>query len=137
MLALAVAFYAEDGFTTTAARLRTHLDVLLRSSAARVAVASDGHELVGFAITTTSFGLENGRIAELEDLYVVPAARRHGIAGRLIDDSVHWAREYGCAQLELVVAPNGGDVSSLLTYYGHRGFRDDERKLLTRRLAES
>jgi aminoglycoside 6'-N-acetyltransferase I len=134
VLALAVAFYAEDGFTTAETRLRAHLRVLLDSSAARVMVASDGNELLGFAVTTTSFGLEDGLIAELEDLYVVPAARLHGIARRLIDDSVQWAGEHGCAHLELVVAPNGRDASSLLAYYNRRGFSDDGRRLLARPL---
>ena len=134
VLALAVAFYSEDGFTTPEARLSSHLQALLRSSAARVTVASEGTVLLGFAVTTTSFGLENGLIAELEDLYVVPAARRRGVARSLIDDSVRWAGALGCAQLELVVAPNGHDVSSLLDYYRRRGFHDEGRRLLAHRL---
>ncbi|HJP79006.1 MAG TPA: GNAT family N-acetyltransferase [Pseudonocardiaceae bacterium] len=134
VLALAVAFYAEDGFTTPETRLRTHLQALLRTPAARVAVASEGTALLGFAVTTTSFGLENGLIAELEDLYVVPSARRRGVARGLIDDSVQWAGALGCAQLELVVAPNGHDASSLLDYYRRRGFHDEGRLLLAHRL---
>jgi hypothetical protein len=65
---LAVAFYAEDGFGTGEHALRSNLSVLLASPAARVAVAQSAARLLGFAVTTTSFGLENGLIAELEDL---------------------------------------------------------------------
>ena len=78
VLALAVAFYEEDGFVTLEGDLRRNLRVLLESAAARVAVVESDHELVAVAVTTTSFGLENGLIAELENLYVAPQARRQG-----------------------------------------------------------
>lgn len=131
VLPLAIAFYAEDGFATGEQALRNNLSALLASPAARVAVVHSPDQLLGFAVTTTSFGLENGLIAELEDLFVLPAARRRGVAGRLIEDSIAWAREQGCPQLELVVAPNGRDVGHLFDYYLAHGFRDDGRRLLS------
>lgn len=88
VLPLAVAFYAEDGFDTGEHALRSNLSVLLASPAARVTVVQSATQLLGFAVTTTSFGLENGLIAELEDLFVVPMARRRGLGDRLIADSV-------------------------------------------------
>ena len=132
--ALATAFYTEEGFTTPADELRANLKSLLSSEAARTAVAVMDREAVAFAITTTSFGLESGLIAELEDLYVAPAARRQGIAGRLIDDSARWARQRGCRYLELVIAPDGRDVSQLDAYYRNRGFQDEGRRLIARHL---
>jgi ribosomal protein S18 acetylase RimI-like enzyme len=97
VLELAVAFYAEDGFTTPRSQLRDNLAVLLTSDDARVAVASERQTNVGFAITTMSFGLEQGPIAELEDLYVQPAHRGTGIASALIDDSANW-RDHAAAE---------------------------------------
>jgi aminoglycoside 6'-N-acetyltransferase I len=134
VLPLAVACYAEDGFTTGEHALRRNLATLLASQSARVAVVHSADQPLGFAITTTGFGLENGLIAELEDLYVAPDARRRGLAGRLIDDSVAWARERGCQLLDLVVAPNGNDVEHLFSYYRARGFVDDGRRLVSRPL---
>jgi aminoglycoside 6'-N-acetyltransferase I len=134
VLPLAVAFYAEDGFGTGELALRDNLSVLLDSALARVAVVQSKARLLGFAITTTSFGLENGLIAELEDLFVEPTARRRGLGGLLIADSVGWAREQGCGRLELVVAPNGRDVGHLLGYYLARGFLDEDRRLIGRPL---
>jgi aminoglycoside 6'-N-acetyltransferase I len=136
VLDLATAFYVEDGFTTPVWQLRENLLVLLDSDSARVAVAG-GHddEIVGFAITTLSFGLEYGRLAELEDLFVVPAHRRTGIGGALIDDSAYWARSRGCRALELVVAPNGTNVDHLFNYYAHQGFINEGRQILSRDLA--
>lgn len=134
VFALASAFYSAEGFTTRVDELRSNLKSLLSSQTARTAVVTRGRELVAFAITTTSFGLESGLIAELEDLYVAPAARRRGIAGQLIDDSARWARRRGCRYLELVVAPNGRDVTHLDRYYRNRGFQDSGRRLTARDL---
>jgi aminoglycoside 6'-N-acetyltransferase I len=134
VMALATAFYTEEGLTTPVDELRANLKSLLSSEVARTAAAVMNRELVAFAITTTSFGLESGLIAELQDLYVAPAARRQGIAGRMIDDSARWARLRGCRYLELVVAPNGRDVNQLDAYYRYRGFHDDGRRLIARHL---
>jgi aminoglycoside 6'-N-acetyltransferase I len=133
LLALSVAFFAEDGFTTAEADLKTNLAVLTSSGHARVAVYDDG-QVQAFAITTTCFGLENGLLAELQDLYVTPSARRRGLAGVLIEDSAAWARRLGSPYLELVIAPNGLDVSHLDRYYAGHGFRDDGRHLIRRPL---
>jgi hypothetical protein len=46
---------------------------------------------------------------------VRPAHRRGGIACVLIDDSAAWARSVGCRALEVIVAPNGKNVT-------HAGF---------------
>jgi aminoglycoside 6'-N-acetyltransferase I len=136
ILPLAVAFYAEDGFATPRERLAEHLTHLLVSDAAHAAVVEQDGEIVAFGISTSSYGLENGLIAELEDLYVAPHARRRGLAGQLIEDSASWAAGIGAAQLELVIAPNGQDVSHLFEIYHARGFTDDGRRLLARPLGE-
>jgi GNAT superfamily N-acetyltransferase len=136
VLDLATAFYIEDGFTTPVWQLRQNLGVLLDSDSARVAVArAHDDEMVGFAITTLSFGLEYGRSAELGDLFVLPEHRRTGIGGALIDDSAYWARSRGCRTLELVVAPNGNNGAHLFSYYARRGFADEGRRVLSRDLA--
>ncbi|WP_433384718.1 GNAT family N-acetyltransferase [Actinoplanes sp. CA-142083] len=134
VLELAVAFYAEDGFATPRSRLAKHLRHLLVSDAAHAAVVEEDGEIVAFGISTSSYGLENGLIAELEDLYVVPAARRRGLAGDLIEDAARWATGIGAAQLEIVIAPNGADVSHLFEIYRGRGFIDEGRRLITREL---
>jgi aminoglycoside 6'-N-acetyltransferase I len=136
VLELATDFYIEDGFTTPVSQLGENLLVLLDSESARVAVAcGEDDEIVGFAITTLSFGLEYGLLAELEDLFVLPAHRRTGIGSALIDDSADWASSRGCRALELVVAPNGTNVDHLFNYYAHQGFTSEGRQILSRELA--
>jgi GNAT superfamily N-acetyltransferase len=134
VLNLATEFYLEDGFTTPVSELRENLAVLLRTETARVAVAGRQDAIVGFAITTLSFGLEQGAIAELEDLFVEPPHRRIGAGRALIDDSAAWAKSHGCRTLELVIAPNGTNVAHLFRYYAHHNFTDDGRRLLSRNL---
>ncbi|WP_197508766.1 DUF417 family protein [Mycobacterium sp. 1081908.1] len=134
---LATAFYLEDGFNTPVSELRDNLAVLIRTRAARVAIAGRQHAIVGFAITTLSFGLEQGAVAELEDLFVERDHRQAGVATALIDDSAEWARSRGCRTLEVVVAPNGNNVADLFGYYAHRRFIDEGRRLLARSLDQS
>jgi hypothetical protein len=55
---------------------------------------------------------------------------RRSLAQALIDDSAGWARGRGAAMLEIVIAPNGLDVSHPDRYYRVRGFEDDGRRLL-------
>lgn len=135
VLALAVAFYAEGGFATEPDELAANLAILLDSDTARVAVAVEKATLLGFAISTVGFGLESGQVAILEDLYVAPEHRRRGIGRELVEDSAQWAHSMGSRHVELVVAPNGHDVSHLFTYYAALGFRDEGRRLLSRPLA--
>jgi aminoglycoside 6'-N-acetyltransferase I len=130
LLRLTREFYDEDGFATSDAELERNFRALLAAPSAHTALAVRDGSRVGFALTTAALILESGLVAELQDLYVMPAHRRQGIAGRLIEDSVRWAREQGASQLEVCVAPNGRDVSHLFTYYAGLGFRDEGRRLL-------
>lgn len=132
---LAEDFYREDGFGTEPDVLATNLAHLIDFDATLVAVIEEADgALGGFAVTTTSFGLENGLVAELEDLYVVPHRRRQGLATRLIEHSAAWAHGRGCRKLAVVIAPNGLDVRHLHRYYEARSFVDEGRTLRTRTL---
>ena len=130
VLGMATTFYLEDGFATPTSELRNNLVILQQTDTARVAIAARQDDIVGFAITTLGFGLEQGAVAELEDLFVEPAHRRTGVAAALIDDSAGWAESQGCRTLELVIAPNGNNVAHLFGYYARRNFTDDGRRLL-------
>ena len=135
LLGLARAFYDEDGFTTTDEELAHNLAVLVRADNAHLVVATDNGSTGGFALTTTAFILESGLVAELQELYVVPAERTRGIGSALIEDAARWAEERSATMLEVVIAPNGRDVSNLFAYYRSRGFVDEGRRLLARPLA--
>jgi aminoglycoside 6'-N-acetyltransferase I len=132
LMRLAREFYDEDGFATSDAELdRNFRTLLAAASTAHICLAVEDGSSIGFALTTTEMVLESGVVAELQDLYVVPTSRRQGVAGRLIDDATEWAKAQGASLLEVVIAPNGQDVSHLFGYYAARGFADEGRRLLS------
>ena len=128
---LAREFYDEDGFTTSDDALDSNFRALLATTSAHTCLAIKDGAAIGFALTTTDLVLESGRVAELQDLYVMPAHRGAGIGAQLLHDATAWAKDQGAALLEIVVAPNGRDVSGLVSYYAANGFRDEGRRLLT------
>jgi aminoglycoside 6'-N-acetyltransferase I len=132
LLRLARAFYDEDGFATTDEELARNFRALFAAqSSAHICLALDGADGIGFALSTTDLILESGLVAELQDLYVVPAHRGAGLGARLMQDARQWAIAKGARLLEVVVAPNGRDVTGLLRYYAANGFRDEGRRLLS------
>ena len=132
LLRLTREFYDEDGFATSDDELDRNFRGLLAAEAgAHVCLARHDGSAIGFALTTTDLVLESGVVAELQDLYVMPAHRGTGVGARLLQDARQWAQAQGASLLEVVVAPNGRDVSGLLAYYAAQGFRDEGRKLLS------
>lgn len=132
LLRLAREFYGEDGFATTDEDLESNFRALFgKEAGAHICLALDGESAIGFALTTTDLVLESGVIAELQDLYVMPGHRGAGLGARLMQDARQWAVAQGATLLEIVVAPNGKDVSGLIRYYAAHGFRDEGRRLFS------
>ena len=128
-------FFAEEGFATPPALIRLRLDLVLADGTSAVFLAWDGDVAVGVATVTTSVGIELGRSAELDDLYVVPDARGRGVARGLIAEVRAWCLAHEVTVLSVVVTPEGQDAHDLVTYYRRRGFRDTGRRLLSDDLA--
>jgi len=127
-------FFAEEGFDAPPdgmlARLRTYL---ARPSNA-VLVAIESGEPVGVATVATNYSLEYGGVAELEDLYVLPERREAGLGLALIESACAAAAERGCSAILVTITPEGQSAHDLLAYYARRGFVDDGRRILERRL---
>lgn len=71
---------------------------------AEVVFACVGAEPVGFALFFHNYSTFRGRPGiYLEDLFVLPEARRRGIGRRLLTWLAHTAVERGCARLEWAV----------------------------------
>src|SRR5947208_12804456 len=93
LMRLAREFYDEDGFATTDAELARNFAALFDArDSAHICLAVEDGTGIGFALTTTNLILESGVVAELQDLYVMPAHRRRGVATSLVDDAVRWAK---------------------------------------------
>jgi len=130
LVELTTAFYREDGFATAHQALPERFTTLLGQSEANITVAVTPNATIGFALTTVRLILESGLTAELQDLYVQPEHRGRGIGSALVRDAARWARANAADGLEVVIAPNGREVSHLHRYYESRGFVDERRRIV-------
>lgn len=89
---------------------------------AQLFLAFDGETPIGCA--TISIADEYRRYcfgtasAHVNAVYVKPAYRRRGIAGRLMQLAIAWARERGCTRVRLRASEDGRFL------YEHLGFRE-------------
>jgi aminoglycoside 6'-N-acetyltransferase I len=127
-------FFTEEGFSTPAEEIYSSLQTMLKSPTSALFLAYEGAQAKGVATVTTSVGLEYGRAAELEDLYVLPSARGKWLAGALIEAVCLWCREQGCTTVLVTVTPQGETSHSLIGFYGKQGFVNTRRVILERRL---
>jgi ribosomal protein S18 acetylase RimI-like enzyme len=87
-------------------------------------LAEDGDGTVlGYALGRA----HTGRVARLSDLYVVPEARRRGIAEALVREVVDVYREAGAEYLQLEVVPANAGARSV---YARWGFRETQLELV-------
>jgi aminoglycoside 6'-N-acetyltransferase I len=133
-LYLLLRFFDEEGFSTPAGEMRASLGAMVTGPSSAVFLAWQGAEAVGVATVMTSVGIEYGRAAELEDLYVLPSARKSGVAGALIDAVRVWCRAQGCTTLLVTVTREGEAAHKLVDFYRRRGFVNTGRVILEHRL---
>ncbi|MGI8687712.1 MAG: GNAT family N-acetyltransferase [Thermomicrobiales bacterium] len=68
-------------------------------------VAEEQHELLGFIIGyATSHPVMDGLLGELEEMYVRPTARRHGIGSTLVEHAVIALRRRGASVIRAFVS---------------------------------
>jgi aminoglycoside 6'-N-acetyltransferase I len=108
-------------------------DVLARGHHVRLAFTAEG-SAVGFVEASKRVDYVNGTntspVVFLEGLYVVPDARRKGIARALVAGVEHWARAQGCSELASDCL-----LENLAGHAVHRalGFEETERVVYFRR----
>jgi GNAT superfamily N-acetyltransferase len=123
-------FFGEEGFAAPAGVVAERAAVFLGQPNNAAFLAFEGEAAVGVVTITTSYGLEVGWCAEVEDLYVLPGHRRNGLGRRLLDAALGWCRERGCSKAEIIVTPGGDARHGLTGWYTARGFSDGGRRLL-------
>jgi aminoglycoside 6'-N-acetyltransferase I len=123
-------FFAEEGFHAPPGQMRRQLLGLLGDDESAVFLAWQGEEAVGVATVTTTSGIELGLSAEMEDLYVLPAARGLGVGAALIKRVKGWCRAKGCSLVSVIVTPEGQAAHDLVGYYRRRGFVETGRTIL-------
>jgi ribosomal protein S18 acetylase RimI-like enzyme len=97
-----------------------------------VGLAQTEETLCGYFVLTFGYDLEwCGRDAFLTELYLIEAARGRGYGRRLLAEALAQAQSLGVRALHLVVRPENTAAFGL---YLATGFRETERRLLTKRL---
>ncbi|MGJ4730931.1 GNAT family N-acetyltransferase [Luteimonas sp. SDU101] len=90
------------GQASDVAAARDWLRNRLRFGESRVLLARRGRDAVGFAQLYPMYSsVRMARIWILNDLFVLPATRRQGIARSLLDAAAGFAREDGAAAIQL------------------------------------
>jgi GNAT superfamily N-acetyltransferase len=90
-----------------------------RLGAACVAEA-EGH-LTGYLIAVTVLSLEHGGLmAEIDEFFVLPEARAHGVGTRLLEAAEAVLAARGCVRLQLQLAVGNAAARN---FYERRGYR--------------
>ncbi len=111
------------GQPSDVAAARDWLRNRLRFGESRVLLARRGGDAVGFAQLYPMFSsVRMARIWILNDLFVLPATRRQGIARQLLDAAADFAREDGAAAIQLETTR---DNDAARATYRAAGWRED------------
>lgn len=125
-------FYAESGYPLD--RLwasASLLELLARPELGAVWLAQSGGEVAGHVVLTVRHAMEYGGLsAYIDDLFVRPAWRRHGVGRALLAELFRDCRARGCKAVQVEV---GADNARALRLYGTFGLRphQDGRVLLS------
>jgi len=135
LLHLARAFHEEEGHPIGDAGEAALRQVARGEPLARAWIVRQQGEAVGYVIITIGFSIEyGGRDGFIDDLYLVPPARGHGLGRRLLEFALARAAEVGIGTLHLEVEPDNANAVRL---YRGAGFEETGRRLMRLRLANS
>ena len=133
LIELMRAAHAEAGYTLDSALAAGAYARLLRDPAlGRVWIAFRNHVPAGQVVLTFKLSLESGGVdAFIEDLFVQPDARRHGVGGALLDTAMKACREEGVSAVHVEV---GADNDAAKALYAKHGLASRDRLILSTEL---
>ena len=132
--ALLSRFFTEEGFSGTRETIAVNTRRLWADPHHWVALAWFDGIPVGVVTVTTMLYVEWGRLGEIGDLYVVPEARRGGVATALVDAAKAKCRELGCSAVSVTITPEGETRHGLTSFYRRLGFFGSGRTIVTHML---
>jgi ribosomal protein S18 acetylase RimI-like enzyme len=126
-------FYGESGFTLHEERGREALRGLVADPVlGRLWLVEDAGAVAGYVALTFGWSIEyQGRDAFVDDLYLRRDFRGRGLGTRVMEQVEAEARALGVQALHLEVARDNQAGQAL---YFRRGFRANDRQLLSKRL---
>ena len=125
LVRLAVAFRDHLGQSTPSeAEFHASMAALVRDAGTEFFLACDGQGAVlGYVQARYRYSAWTSALeAELEDVFVVPEARRRGVGGRLVAFATARATARGCRAMGLNTNERNADALAL---YGRMGFRSE------------
>ncbi len=134
LLALMERLYQHTGMQWSQTLALSSVEELLRSPEKGGAwlIRAEG-EAVGYFVLTLAFSLEFGGIfALLDELYIEPSWRGHGIGAATLRFVEEQCREFGAETLRL---ETGTDNADAVRFYERHGLGREQRYLMTKRLA--
>lgn len=131
MLKLARAFHEEDKHPLSEQGERALSHLLSDRTYGLVYKIEASRGVIGYAVLCFGYSVElGGRDAFLDDFYIIPSERGHGLGRSVMNTLIEIGREAGCVALHLeVVAGNRAR-----DFYERIGFRDRGSAFLTLRL---
>jgi ribosomal protein S18 acetylase RimI-like enzyme len=136
LLELMERLYVEDG--SVPLRRETHRrateELLDAPNLGQIYVIDVDEEVVGYAVLTWGYSLEDGgRHGLLDELYVASAYRRRGLAHRLLAELEKSCRQNGARTIHLLVERSNEDARRI---YLNHGFTSHERDVLMKWLSD-
>jgi GNAT superfamily N-acetyltransferase len=125
-LALLGLQFQEHGIELTAAALRAGLHGLLADANRGAVLLAYDPDPIGIAVLAYTWTLEHGgRVAWLDELFVVERRRDEGIGGAMLERAIQVAIGTKCRAIDLEVDPDHQRSEHL---YERRGFRSLPRR---------
>lgn len=98
-----------------------------RSDSDQVLVAKDDGKAVGMLLVHYRRAMGHGNwVAEVDDMYVTPEYRKHGVGALMLDEAEKLARKRDATALIVGVSTRNDNA---LGFYGHEGFVEVGRVL--------
>ena len=128
-------YYTYDHIPFDQEASRSSLEQLVNDhSLGRAWVIRYGEETVGYCVLTLGYSLEfRGRTAYIDELFIKEAYRGKGIGTRALEFLKDTARALGVTALRLEVERKNVNAQRL---YRKAGFEDQDRSLMTNKIAE-
>jgi GNAT superfamily N-acetyltransferase len=122
LLSLVRRYWESDGIAGfDALRLELLLQRLVgNSELGQILVADRDAHLQGYLALVQVLSLEHGGLmAEIDEFFVLPEARAHGVGGALLAAAEAALRQRGCVRLQLQLRVTNADARS---FYERRGY---------------
>ena len=127
-------FYAESGFPLETERARAAFSAVLADPRlGRVWLVEQGGTVAGYVVVTAGFAMEyGGTVGVVDDLFLRPAFRGHGLGTAVLAEVRRACDEFGLRALRVEV---GRDNPAAQAMYRSAGLAAVDHQLMTLRLS--